>query len=60
MAKNKKEPVFLSDVRDEVDDRTPGLPPWWRGPTHTTGRLSPQELREMADADCRFLDEEPS
>lgn len=48
----------LSDIRDDVDDRDPVRPIWWRGPIKTTGCLPPRELREMANADCRFLDEE--
>lgn len=60
MSPKKDVDTSLSSVHYEVEDRDPKHPVWWRGPTKTTGRLSPRELREMADADCRFLDEEAS
>ena len=36
----------------------PHAPIWWRGPTKTTGILPKRELDEMANADCRFIDED--
>jgi|GEM_PF-7030287 len=36
----------------------PHVPIWWRGPTKTTGILPKWELDEMANADCRFIDED--
>lgn len=51
----------FQDLLDEVEEpRVPGRPRWWRGPTRTTGVLSKHELDAMANADCRFLDEEPA
>lgn len=60
MPPQKAVQVSLSDLRDDIEDRDPRRPIWWRGPIKTTGRLSFRELDEMANADCRFLDEEKS
>lgn len=60
MSPKKDVDTTLSSACYEVEDREPQRPVWWRGPTKTTGLLSPRELREMANADCRFLDEEAS
>lgn len=56
------ENLALSDRLNESDHsrrvRHPDAPIWWRGPSKTTGVLPQCELDEMANADCRFLDEE--
>lgn len=60
MAPKKDVDSSLPDTCHEAEEREHKLPAWWRGPTKTTGRLSERELRQMANADCRFLDEEAS
>lgn len=45
------------DEEDFEEDRGPARPIWWK-PRKFNGVLSKQELEEMANADCRFLDPE--